>query len=359
MKVGLIGLPGSGKTSLFNALTRSQARVHEYDAHDTAVNVATVPVPDRRFSAAVEICRPKKQVQAAIEVVDGAARVELHERGKSFGTDFFSGVRPMDALVLVLDAFRTDDTSDPARDADQVAQELLLADLTVLDARIERIEKGRMARKQSSADAVEEAAIRSLHAILDEMRPVRSAILSPDEARVARMFALVTAKPLILAANVREHDIAADPPRVSDLRRHAHEHALPLITLCARLEAEIAQMSPDEELEYLTAMGFEESARDKLIRVAYEQLGLISFLTVGPDEVRAWTIARGTTALGAAEKVHTEIARTFIRAEVMDFEDFRLAEGWDAARAQGKMRLEGKDYVVKDGEIVHIRNSRG
>ncbi|MBM3493618.1 MAG: redox-regulated ATPase YchF, partial [Armatimonadetes bacterium] len=328
MKVGLIGLPGSGKTSLFNALTRSQARIHDYDAHDTTVNVATVPVPDPRFDIAVEICKPKKQVQATIEVVDGAARVQAHERGHTFGSDFFSGIRSVDALVLVLGAFRDSDDGakpSPARDADLVAQELVLADLTLLDARLERLDKGRAAKRQTAADAAEETAIRSLHAILDDMRPIRSADLTLDEERVARNYALVTAKPLILALNVAESDVGADRPFVSEAAALASANGLPLIALCAKLEAEIAQMSPDEERDYVEALGLSESARDALIRVSYEQLGLISFLTVGSDEVRTWTIARGTTALGAAEKVHTDLARTFIRAEVMPFEEFRLA----------------------------------
>jgi GTP-binding protein YchF len=365
MKVGLIGLPGSGKTSLFNALTRSQARIHDYDAHDTTVNMATIPVPDPRFDLAVEICKPKKHVPASIEIVDGAARIQVGERGKSFGTDFFAGIRSVDALVLVIGAFHAPDPSDsasapsPVRDADMVNQELILADLTVLDNRLERLAKARTAKRQTAADAAEETVVRALHAKLDEMRPLRAVQMTPDEARIAKAFGLVTAKPLILVLNVAEHDLGAATPQAQELARYAVEANLPLITLCAKLEAEIAQMSPEEEREFLAAMGLAESARDALIRVSYQQLGLISFLTVGSDEVRAWTIRAGTTALGAAERIHTDLARTFIRAEVMEFEDFRAAGGWDEARAAGKMRLEGKDYVVHDGEIVHIRNSRG
>ncbi len=364
MKVGLIGLPGSGKTSLFNALTRSQARTHEYDAHDTAVNLATIPVPDPRFDIAVEICRPKKQVQASIEVVDGAARIESDAHGRSFGTDFLAGVRSVDALVLVLGAFRTDPAGgDPGqsaiRDAEIVAQELLLADLTVLDNRLIRLEKTKAAKRQGAAEAAEELAVRSLHQKLDAMQPLRSSELTPDEERVAKAFALVTAKPLILVLNVAESAVGSRGPHIAAVEAYAAAADLPLIVLCAKLEAEIAQMDPAEERDYLAAMGLTVSARDALIRIAYSRLGLISFLTVGSDEVRCWTIKAGTTAVGAAEKIHTDIARTFIRAEVMEFADFQAAGGWDAARAAGKMRLEGKDYVVRDGEIVHIRNSRG
>ncbi len=364
MKVGLIGLPGSGKTSLFNALTRSQARTHEYDAHDTTVNLATIPVPDRRFDVAVELCRPKKQVQASIEVVDGAARIETGDHGRTFGTDFLAGVRSVDALVLVLGAFapRSDAASSacsPARDADMVAQELILADLTVLDNRLARLEKGKAAKRLGAAEMAEEAAIRSLHSRLDNLEPLTSAEMSPDEERLAKAFALVTAKPLILVLNVAEEDIGRNGPHIQETQAYAERAGLPLIVMCAKLEAEIAQMEPAEERDYLAAMGLSESSRDTLIRVAYSRLGLISFLTVGADEVRCWTIKSGTTAVGAAEKIHTDLARTFIRAEVMNFDDFEAAGGWDAARAAGKMRLEGKDYVVRDAEIVHIRNSRG
>lgn len=364
MRVGLIGLPGSGKTSLFNAITRSDAPTHAYDAHDARTYTAVVPVPDSRYDTAVRICNPKKRVPATIEVVDGGARVEVHEHGQKFGTDFFAGVRSMEALVLVLRGFETaempvpDEGLDPVRDAEAVGQELLLADMAVLEGRLERLAKTRSSRRQSGSDA-EETTLRSLCGHLDAMRPLRSAELTPEEDRVSRMFGLVSAKPLIMVLNVNESDVGKSAPMCEAAASYAASANVPLITLCARLEAEIAQMPPDEEQEFLTAMGVSESARDALIRVAYSYMGLISFLTVGSDEVRAWTIRRGTTALGAADRIHTDLARTFIRAEVMNFADFERAGGWEEARAAGCMRLEGKEYVVEDGEIVHIRNSRG
>jgi len=364
MRAGLIGLPGSGKTSLFNAITRSNVPTHAYDAHETRSVVATVPVPDRRFDVAVRICNPKRRVPATLELVDGAARVEVHERGQKFGADFFAGIRQMEALVFVLRGFETpalglpDGGLDAARDAASVEQELLLADLTVVEGRLERLAKARTSRRQTGGDA-EEAIIRSLHAHLEDLRPLRRVELSPEEDQVARMFGLVSAKPLIAVLNVNEADLGKATPAMEAAASYAADNDVPLITLCAALEAEIAQMAPDEEAEFLAAMGVAESARDALVRVAYEYMGLISFLTVGADEVRAWTIRKGATAIQAAEKVHTDLARTFIRAEVMDFADFEREGGWDAARAAGKMRLEGKDYVVTDGQIVHIRNSRG
>lgn len=360
MRVGLIGLPRSGKTSVFNAITRSSAPVHAYDAHDTTVHTAVVPVPDRRFDVTVAICQPKKRVPAAIEVVDGAARIQAHERGQKFGTDFFSGVRGMDALVLVLGAFEEDVAEDQAvRDAELVNQELILADLTVVDGRLERLAKSRSGHRNPGQTMAEENTLKNLAAMLEESRPLRSCSLDADGEHYARAFGLVSAKPLILVLNIAERDLGKGVAVQRAAEAYADSQGVPLIVMCARLEAELAAMEPEEEREFLDALGIAEPARDALIRVAYAHMGLISFLTIASDEVRMWTIRRGTTAVGAAEKVHTDLARNFIRAEVMSFEDFEAAGGWEAGRAAGKMRLEGKDYVVRDGDILHIRASRG
>ncbi|MGC8666686.1 MAG: redox-regulated ATPase YchF [Chthonomonadales bacterium] len=364
MKVGIIGLPETGKTTVFNALTRSDAALHTYGVRSQEINLGTIPVPDERFDFAVRVCRPKKKVPATLDVTDGAARIELGERGRNFGTDFFAGVRSMDALVLVLRAFHSpalpdpDGGVDPEREARTVMEELLLADLAVVEGRLERLGKNRTMKRQTPAEAAEEQALARVKAHLEAEQPVRTLELSPDEERALRGFAFVSGKPLILVANLGEEDLAAPEKVTAGLRKLAASQALPLVELCAKVEMEVAQMDPAEEREFLQALGISEPARNRLIREAYAALGYISFLTVGEDEVRAWTIRKGTTALGAAEKIHTDIARTFIRAEVMDFADFRAFGGWDAARSAGKMRLEGKDYVVKDGEIVHIRHSR-
>lgn len=364
MKVGIIGLPETGKTTLFNALTRSNAALHTYGVRSQEVNLGTIPVPDERFDFAVRVCRPKKQVPATLDVTDGAARIEAGERGRNFGTDFFAGVRSMDALVLVLRAFHSaalpdpEGGVDPEREARVVMEELLLADLAVVEGRLERLAKSRMMKRQTPAEAAEEQALQRVKAHLDAVQPVRTLDLSADEERSLRGFAFVSGKPLILVANLGEEDLPAPERTAEGVRKLAREQGLALVELCAKVEMEVAQMDPAEEREFLQAMGIQEPARNRLIREAYSALGYISFLTVGEDEVRAWTIRKGTTALGAAEKIHTDIARTFIRAEVMDFEDFRKFGGWDEAKAAGKVRLEGKDYVVKDGEIVHIRHSR-
>jgi len=364
MKVGIIGLPEVGKTTLFNALTRSNAEVHAYGAHKDEVNLGYVPVPDERFDLAVRLCAPKKQVPAGIDVTDGGARISLDQaRPTQFGADFFAGVRNMDTLLLTLRAFSSpsipdpDDGISPVRDAERIMQELILADLTVVEGRLERLAKNRQSRRLTAADAAEEQVLIKVRTHLEELQPARTLQLDGEEERSIRSFAFVSAKPLLVAVNTSEGQ-PSDPALAEQISAALGVEGR-VVELCASIEAEIAQMGADEEREFLEALGVSEPARNRLVRAAYAALGYISFFTVGPDEVRAWTIRRGTTAVGAAEKIHSDIARTFIRAEVMPFEEFRAAGGWDEARAAGKMRLEGKEYVVEDGDIVHIRNSKG
>jgi ribosome-binding ATPase len=365
MKVGLIGLPEVGKTTLFNALTRSNEALHTYGGHKDEVHLGTVPVPDDRFDFAVEVCRPKKVSPATIDLTDGGARIDIQEKKEKFGTDFFAGVRNMDVLVLVLRAFQSDVLPapsggiDPARDATKIGEELLLADLTIIEGRLERLEKNRMMKRTTPAEAVEYQTLTKIKEHLESLQPVRTLELTPDEERSVRSYAFVSGKPLILVANLDESDLGGEPAAMAGLRAFAAENHLELVELCAKVEMEVAQMEPAEERDFLAAMGIEEPARDRLVRAAYAALGYISFFTVGEDEVRAWTIRKGTNALGAADKIHSDIARTFIRAETMAFADFREAGGWDDAKSAGKMRLEGKEYVVKDGDILHIRNSKG
>jgi ribosome-binding ATPase len=372
MKVGLIGLPEVGKTTLFNALTRQNAAIHTFGVQSSELHLGTVPVPDARFDFAVRVCHPKKQTPATIDITDGGARVQLDEaraaggdKKEKFGTDFFAGVRNMDVLVLVLRAFQSPSLPeppggiDPARDARKIAEELLIADLTIIEGRLERLDKNKLMKRSTPAEAVEHQTLTKIKDHLESLEPVRTLELTEDEQRSVRSFAFVSGKPLILVANIGEEDLGGDPQSTAGLRAWAKENHLELVELCAKIEMEVSQMEPDEEREFLAAMGIEEPARDRLVRAAYAALGYISFFTVGEDEVRAWTIRKGTNAVGAAEKIHTDIARTFIRAETMPFDDFQSAGGWDEAKAAGKMRLEGKEYVVKDGDILHIRNSRG
>lgn len=359
MKVGIIGLPQSGKTSLFNALTRAQVELSRFGGQET--HVAVIPVPDPRFDHSVSVCQPKKATPATLEVTEGGARIE--RQSDKFGTDFFVSVRNVDALILVTRAFEDPTVPlppegiNPLREAEKILEELLLADLTAVEGRLERLEKARLQKRQSPAEAAEQQVLLKIKSHVDSLQPVRTLELSDEERRSVRSFAFLSEKSLLLVANVGEGELSEEvATHVRPLAEFAAAQQVPLIPLCARVEMEVAQMAPEEEREFLEAMGIAEAARDRVIRAAYAALGLISFFTVGDDEVRAWTIARGTSALGAAEKIHSDLARGFIRAEVMAFEEFRSVGGcWDEARAAGKMRLEGREYTVRDGDILHVR----
>lgn len=364
MKVGIIGLPQTGKTSLYNALTRSQVELNQFGGG--MVNVGVIAVPDPRFDYAVQTCQPKKITPASIEFTEGGARIERGERqgqGDKFGSDFFVSVRNTDALLLVVRAF--DDPTvtipeggvNPLREAEKILEELLLADLTVIESRLEKLAKAILQKRQTPAEAVENQVMLKLKAHLEALQPVRTLELTEDERRALRSYAFVSGKPLILVANINEDQAGEEQPALlAPLVEYARTQNIPVISASAKVEMEVAQMAPEEEREFLEAMGIAESARDRLIRAAYAALGLISFFTVGEDEVRAWTITRGTNAVGAAEKIHSDLARGFIRAEVIAFDDFKASgDCWDGAKSAGKMRLEGKEYPVKDGDILHVR----
>lgn len=368
MKVGLIGLPQSGKTTLFNALTRGDSSPA---GGGSSALVSVVPVPDTRYDFAVALFHPKKRTQATIEFTDGAAQLTgggAGEGGRSaqkFGADFFVGIRSVDALVLVVRAFETPSLPappgglNPLREYQAITEELLLGDLSVIETRLERIEKQLKTRKQGvpSPEVAERETLLKIKAALDDFKPVSSLELDEDERRMIRNFDFLTGKPLIAVANVGEGDIAdADAlPLLQPLRGQCTHEGVALITLCAAAEEEVAMLDEADQREFLDALGISEPARDRLIRAAYQALGVQSFFTVGEDEVRAWTVPAGASALTAAGRIHSDLARGFIRAEVLAFDDLLAAGTWEAAKSAGKPRLEGKDYPVKDGDILNIR----
>ena len=357
MKVGIIGLPLTGKTTLFNALTRGKAPVTKFSGSRNGANVGVIAVPDGRFYVLVNEYKPKKVSPASIEVIDGAAPIGL-DLQEGFGTDFFTGIRSVDALIHVVRAFEdpmTPDPLDPLADVRKVNDELTLADLQLTESRLERLAKSLRNRKVPSGSPalVEKDLVLRIQSHLMEGKPLKDLELSPDESRLIRSFDSLTLKPMLIVANVSEGGGSDD--LLSGLRDHCRAENLELIELTASIEAEIAQLPEDEEKEYLAAMGIEYSARDRLVQSAYRALGLISFFTVGEDEVRAWTINDGTRALDAAGKIHSDLARGFIRAEVLAYEDSVRVGHWDAAKSSGLIRLEGKEYVVSDGDIMSIR----
>jgi len=364
LKVGLIGLPQAGKTTLFHALTRGEGSPA---GGGSSAIVSVVPVPDRRYDFAVALFHPKKRTPATIEFTDGAAQITSGEgrAQQKFGSDFFVGIRSVDALVLVVRAFETpalpppDGGLNPLREYQAITEELLLGDLGVIETRLERIDRQLKTRKAGlpSPEVTEREILLKLKNALDDLRPVSSIELTDDEQKVVKNFDFLTGKPLIVVVNVGESDLSEgdDLALIQPLRQQCLEDGLQLIALCASAEAEVAQLAEDDQREFLDALGIAEPARDRLIRAAYAVLGVMSFFTVGEDEVRAWTVSQGANALTAAGRIHSDLARGFIRAEILAFDDLIAAGTWEAAKAANKLRLEGKEYPVKDGDILHVR----
>ncbi len=364
MKVGLIGLPQAGKTTLFRALTRGEGS--PAGGGSQAV-VSVVPVPDARYDFAIDLFHPKKRTPATIEFTDGAAQITAGEgrAAQKFGSDFFVGIRSVDALVLVVRAFETpslpppDGGLNPLRDYQAITEELLLGDLQVIENRLERIERQLKTRKAGmpSPEVTEREILLRIKAVLDDFKPVSGIELTDDERKVIKNFDFLTGKPLIALANVGEGDIAEGETLalLAPLREQCGAEGIAFVALCASAEAEVAQLPEADQREFLDALGIAEPARDRLIRAAYAALGVMSFFTVGDDEVRAWTVPAGANALAAAGRIHSDLARGFIRAEVLAFDDLIAAGTWDAAKAANKLRLEGKEYPVKDGDILHVR----
>lgn len=364
MKVGIIGLPATGKTTLFNALTHGHAPVTEFAGMRAEANLGVITVPDARFDHIVQVYKPKKVSPAAIEVIDGAAPVGVETRPDKFGTDFFTGIRAVDALIHIVRVFHSSAIPEPEgglnplRDVRKVNDELMLADLQLVETRLERIEKGLRGRKveSNSPQAIERDLMLKIRDQLEGERPLKELDLSADESRMIRSFDFLTLKSMIVVANLDEdHSAESDAALLDGLREYCKNENIELIELIAKVEMEIAQLPAEEEKEYLEAMGIDEPARNKVVKSAYRALGLLSFFTAGEDEVKAWTICAGDNAVTAAGKIHTDLARGFIRAEIVSYDDFVKAGSFEAAKTAGLMRLEGKDYVMHDGDIMVVR----
>jgi len=344
MKVGIVGFPRAGKTTVFNALTGLHAQVGGY-GDPSKPNLGTIKVPDARIDRLTEIFAPKKTTYAEMVFVDFPGG----ERGGVLDQTTLVQMRDADALVQVVRGFTdpvSQDAADAARDIEGFKGELLLADLAILEKRLERLKKEK--GKEQEAELVARC-----KAALDAETPLRHISLTPAEERTLSGFGMLSRLPLMVLVNVAEDDAAA--PLSAAAQARAEADGVPALALCAQIEAEIASLDAADRAAFLADLGVAESARARFIQAAYALLDLISFLTSGEDEVRAWPIRRGTPAVRAAGKIHSDIERGFIRAEVVAFDDFARLGSEAKCREAGKLRLEGKDYVVQDGDIIHFR----
>lgn len=362
LQAGFVGLPNSGKTTLFNAVTaQSSALIANYAFSTSKPNVGVVAVPDERLVPLAKLVKTEKLVPASVEFVDIAGLVRGSSQGEGMGNQFLHAIRETDTMVHVVRCFdnesvvHVDGSIDPRRDIETIQIELALADLATLERRRERAQK--TAKGGEKTAKAELAVLDKLQPALEEFKPARGVTLDEDELVLARNYFLLTMKPTIYAANVNESTLTAadDDEHVKAIREVAAAEGAECVVICAQLEADLVDLSPDERREYLESLGVTSSGVDQLIKSAYRVLGLMSFLTAGEKEARAWTIPQGSRAQDAAGAIHSDIARGFIRAEIVGYDALIRAGSYAAAKEQGLMRLEGKDYIMQEGDVVNFR----
>ena len=362
MKLGIVGLPNVGKSTLFNSLTKAGAMSANYPFCTIDPNVGIVSVPDERIVKLGELYHTKKVTPATIEFVDIAGLVKGASKGEGLGNQFLSHIREVDAIVHVVRCFEdgnivhVDGSIDPLRDIETIHLELLFADLEVLERRISKV--ARSAKMDKEAGKEHQLLLKLKDFLEGGSMASGFECENDDEEKYFGSYNLLTAKPVIYAANVSEDDLADDGasnPFVAKVREYAKEHGSEVFVICAKIEEEIAELAEEEKKEYLEALGLSESGLDKLVAASYSLLGLISFLTAGEDECRAWTIKKGTKEPQAAGIIHTDFERGFIKAEVVAYEDLLREGSLAAAREKGIVGMEGKEYVVKDGDVILFR----